>query len=159
METRVKTGTVTFARPFFVRTLDRELPAGSYAIETEEEALEGVSVLAYRRVEIRLFIPRLAGKSGAEMWVLSPDDLDAALTRDRLPVNSLRDVDAMPQSKTLTREIGVIAMRDRSKGGNAPLYGALLGVLALLVASWMVGQRSPQAGDPPTQDMRATAQR
>lgn len=76
---------MTFARPFFLRRIDRELPAGSYPIETDEETLEGVSTPSYRRVEIRLFIPRIAGRSEAEMWVIAPDELDDILMQDREP--------------------------------------------------------------------------
>lgn len=83
MANRVKTQTVTFAHPFFLAEIDRELPAGPYIVETEEEALDVASALAYRRVGTRLFVPRVAGKSEAEMWEVSPQELDNALVRDK----------------------------------------------------------------------------
>jgi len=79
---RTKTRTVTFPWSFYLDEIDRELPAGSYTVETDEEALETVSYLAYRRVETRLFIPPATGRTGAEMWIVDPDGLDRALERD-----------------------------------------------------------------------------
>jgi hypothetical protein len=81
MATRVKTRTVTFARPFFLHDINRELPAGAYLVETEEETLDVASFLSYRRSGTRLQIPATAGKS--EMWVVDPHALDNAIAQDR----------------------------------------------------------------------------
>ena len=83
MATRVKTRTVTFKRPFFLDEINRELPAGSYVVETDEETLDVSSFVAYRRVGTRLFVPAVAGQSDTEMWVVNPQELDKALVRDR----------------------------------------------------------------------------
>jgi hypothetical protein len=55
--TRVKTRTVIFARPFFLDEVKRELPAGSYVVETDEETLDVSSFVAYRRVGTPKVIP------------------------------------------------------------------------------------------------------
>jgi hypothetical protein len=143
---------VTFARPFFLRRIDRELPAGSYPVETEEEALEGVSGLSYRRIEIRLFTPRVTGVSEAEMWVISPGDLDAALALDREPASRREqggDLRSVAHNAAAARLVAELALHDRQKGSNAPLYGTLLGVLALLLATVAFGRQGP-AGSPPS---------
>ena len=82
MTTRTKTHTVTFRRPFALDEIERDLPAGPYLIETEEETLDGVSFLAWRRIST-LLIARGAG--GTQMWEINADGLDAALERDSLP--------------------------------------------------------------------------
>ena len=83
MATRVRTRTVTFARPFFLDEVNRELPAGAYIVETEEETLDVASFLSYRRAGTRLFIPAAVGKSDTEMWVVDPHALDNAIAQDR----------------------------------------------------------------------------
>lgn len=82
MNTRTKTGSVTFSRPFFLDEIDRELPAGAYAVEVEEEMLDGVTFVGYRRVGTRMTVPSRAG-TGMETWLIRPDALEAALERDR----------------------------------------------------------------------------
>src|SRR5689334_20895637 len=69
LQTRLVQGTVAFARPIFFTRMDRELPAGSYDIETDEELLEGGTTLSYRRTEIRLLVPRVDGASEAQLWI------------------------------------------------------------------------------------------
>ena len=83
MATRVRTRTVTFSRPFFLDDVNRELPPGDYVVETEEETLDVVSFLSYRRAGTRLLIPAAAGKREAEMWVVDPQALDNAIAQDR----------------------------------------------------------------------------
>lgn len=83
MTNRLRTRTVTFARPFFLQEIDRELPAGAYLVETEEEALDVSSFLSYRRAGTRLLIPGVAGQSEAQMWVIDPNALDNAIAQDR----------------------------------------------------------------------------
>ncbi len=83
MTSRLTTRTVTFARPFTLDEINRELPAGSYTVETEEEPLEGVSFLAYRRVSTSLIVRPGPEATGTQMWLIHPDGLAAALERDR----------------------------------------------------------------------------
>jgi hypothetical protein len=153
---------VTFARSFFQQKINRELPAGSYDNETDEESLEDVSTLAYRRVEVRFFVPRIAGRSDPEMWIIKPQDLDIVLAIDREPA-ARRDrarspepaAKAAPQAAGLAREAADYQFAQRkaafeksrddvlsSRGmrSNGPLYGACLGILALLFATWVANQ-------------------
>lgn len=81
MSTRFRTRTVVFARPFVLDEIERELPAGSYTVEVEEEMLDGASFVGYRRVGTRMTVP-LPGGAGVETWLIRPDGLDAALERD-----------------------------------------------------------------------------
>ena len=152
LTTRAKFGTVLFTRPFFLRKINRELPAGSYVVETEEETLEGVSAPSYRRVEMRLFVPRIVGKSDAEMWIISPGDFDAALALDRAPPSGPHEPDiprSMPHTAAANRLIQELAMQNRNKDSNGPLYGACLGVAALLFATWVAHQFERDASPPP----------
>lgn len=78
------TSTVTFNRPFVLDEIDAELPAGDYRVETEEETLDNVSFVAYRRVATHFFVPSRPGVSStAQMWTIHPKGLERALSRDR----------------------------------------------------------------------------
>lgn len=84
MSVRTSRATVTFAHPFTIANLDEVQPAGDYLVETDEERMEAVSFLAYRRIRT---IFHLHAKSGdpsmTRQMAVEPDDLDAALRRDR----------------------------------------------------------------------------
>lgn len=149
MATRAKAGTVTFARPFLLRRINRELPAGTYKIETEEESLEGVSVLSYRRVEVRLFVPQIMGKSEAEMWVLSPGELDVALAVDREPSSQDQPDITATRPEVAMKQAKEIPVRSLNKASNLPLYGTLVGILALILATIDFGQHDPGQDRPP----------
>jgi hypothetical protein len=84
MTTRVTTKILTFRRPFHLDEIERELPAGTYVVETEEETIDGISFLAYRRVSTSLIIRGYGGAgNSAQMWMVHPDGLEMALERDR----------------------------------------------------------------------------
>lgn len=86
MTTRTTTTTVTFARPFRLRGFDEVLPAGDYAVETDEERLEGVFSVAYRRVQTLLHLPGRSGRrGGSRTLVIDRGALDEALARDQAP--------------------------------------------------------------------------
>ena len=57
MSLRTTSRTITFARPFSLDGLDETQPAGSYTVQTDEEPIEGLSFLAYRRVATVIFLP------------------------------------------------------------------------------------------------------
>jgi hypothetical protein len=57
MLTRTHEQTWTFDRPFRLKDVDRELPAGSYRVTTDEELIEGLSFPVYRRVATMIFVP------------------------------------------------------------------------------------------------------
>lgn len=84
MTTRTSTTTLTFRRPFVLGGFDEEFPAGLYHVETDEEILEGISFLAYRRVLTLLHMGRNTGHAGfGQTLTVDPGELDAALQRDR----------------------------------------------------------------------------
>lgn len=83
MSLRTTSKTITFAWPFSLDGLDETQPAGSYTIQTDEEPIEGLSFLAYRRVATVIFLPLRHGGTGSfEAIPVTPDALDAALERD-----------------------------------------------------------------------------
>src|SRR5688572_21138284 len=79
--------TVTFTRPFSLSGFDRQQPAGSYSVETDEELLEGVSFPAYRRMATMMQLSSDAGlknnTSGIlQVAVIDPTQLATALAAD-----------------------------------------------------------------------------
>ena len=102
MTIRTSKKTVTFRRPFVLGGLDEVLPAGTYSVETDEELLEGISFPAYRRVSTLI---RLQAKSGnphlTRALTIDPNELDAALERDRAPAAA--PVDRVAHQETPTR--------------------------------------------------------
>ena len=92
--TRLSTRTVTFARSFVLDEIERELPAGLYDVETEEESLEGLSFLAYRRVSTRILVRRASGET--QMWTIHPDGLAIALAQDKAPSALITDAGSEP---------------------------------------------------------------
>jgi hypothetical protein len=71
--------TVTFDRPFLLTALDEVQPAGTYTLEIEEELLEGLSFLAYRRVATTIYLPLRHGGAGSVQAVsVDPQELAAA---------------------------------------------------------------------------------
>jgi hypothetical protein len=83
MTTRTTETTVTFTEPFTLRSFDGVQPASTYRLVTDEEEIQGLSFLAYRRVATMLHTPCLASRSGGEqVLLLDPMELDAALEAD-----------------------------------------------------------------------------
>ena len=83
MTTRTTRTTVTFRQPFLLKGADRIVPAGDYNVVTDEELIDGLSFLAYRRVSTAIYLPAAGHGSSIEMLVVNPQDLDAAQERDR----------------------------------------------------------------------------
>ena len=81
MRTRTREKTWTFSKPFTLQGVDRELPAGSYRVATDEELIEGLSFPVYRRVATMIFAPG-RNRASLEMLSIDPDDLQAAQERD-----------------------------------------------------------------------------
>ncbi len=82
MSIRTLTRSVTFMRPFILSEFDAPRSAGAYQIETDEEQIEGLSFDAFRRVGTRINVPN--GPGVMESITVDPDELEAALARDRL---------------------------------------------------------------------------
>ena len=49
MTVRTRRKLVTVAQPFFLRAIDAVVPAGTYKIDIDQELIDGLSFLAYRR--------------------------------------------------------------------------------------------------------------
>ena len=70
---------VTFDRPFSLSCVDGVQPAGTYAVEIDEELMEGLSVLAYRRVATTIYLPlRDRGKGSVQAVRVDPGELITA---------------------------------------------------------------------------------
>jgi len=75
---------VSFANPFVLQGLEGAQPAGEYVVLTDDERIEGLSRIAYRRVATQLQTPaRFASQSRTQSYAISQTELDAALMKDR----------------------------------------------------------------------------
>jgi hypothetical protein len=84
MTTRTTRTTVSFTAPFKLRGIDEVQPAGEYRLLIEEEAIDVLSRLAYRRVATFLSLPSISAPQGLVQLVpVEQRDLDAALAKDR----------------------------------------------------------------------------
>ena len=84
MSTRTKQETVTFTRPFTISGVDGVQPAGSYIVQIDDEVLEGLSFLAYRRAGTSMLLPLHPGSSSSVQSILiEPRELEESLARDR----------------------------------------------------------------------------
>lgn len=95
MTKRTRTKTVTFGSSFVLGELDEVMPAGAYAIETDEELLEGISFPAYRRVSTLIHLHPERGQPGlTRTLVVYPKELDAAFQRDQATAKMPADTDS-----------------------------------------------------------------
>ena len=84
MTVRTQRSTVVFRQPFNLSNIEGTQPAGEYLVETDEESIEGLSRVAFRRLSTYLHLPS-TGLSALSREVLSVNqvELDAALMKDR----------------------------------------------------------------------------
>ena len=82
MPNRTRREDVVFKRPFSLKGWAEPHPAGTYAVETEEELIEGLSFPAYRCVSTT--ITRLPTRAGALVQAvpIDPQELAKARTAD-----------------------------------------------------------------------------
>lgn len=84
MTDRTTHTTVSFKAPFKLKSIDEVQPAGEYRVLMEEEAIDVVSRLAYRRVGTFLSIPSISAPQDlVQLVAVDQRDLDAALAKDR----------------------------------------------------------------------------
>jgi hypothetical protein len=70
---------ITFDHPFSLTAVDKVQPAGTYAVDIDEELIEGLSFLAYRRVATTIYLPLIQGNPGSVQAVrVDPQELAAA---------------------------------------------------------------------------------
>jgi hypothetical protein len=74
--------TVIFGHPFELKAADRILPPGNYRVVTDEELIEELPFLGYRRVSTMIFVPGQTYNASVGMVAIDPLDLQAALDRD-----------------------------------------------------------------------------
>ncbi len=79
MTTRTTRKTVTFARPFSLKGIEGTQPAGAYDVDTDEELIDDLSFLAYRRVATMI---HLRTDGATQIYRVDPVELDARLLRD-----------------------------------------------------------------------------
>jgi hypothetical protein len=85
MTIRTTRTTVSFSQPFKLKDLDDIQPAGDFLLDTDEELIEGLSRLAYRRVATLLHLPSTSRPQGrTELVSVNPAELDAVLASDRI---------------------------------------------------------------------------
>ncbi len=83
MTARTTIASLTFARPFTVTGIDAPQPAGVYVVETDEEPIDELSFLAYRRVCTRIRLAADPKRPGiVETVTVDPAELEAASTRE-----------------------------------------------------------------------------
>lgn len=94
MSTRTTQRTVTFTRPFRLVEVDEELPAGDYLVETDEEVIQGISFIAWRRVGTLMHLPSATGNSALTRTVMiDAAGLEDVLRQDSLPPGTDRLTD------------------------------------------------------------------
>lgn len=80
---RINKKQVTFQFPFSIDDIGKQLPAGDYTIETEEESIAGISFMAYRHIETILVERPPKGKPGAtHYWCVDKEALAQAIEAD-----------------------------------------------------------------------------
>lgn len=85
MTDRTTVTMVTFKHPFILTPFDAPQPAGAYRMEVDEERIEGVSFLAYRRTATMLHVPTVVhGQRGHKVYIIDFDELSRALEADAL---------------------------------------------------------------------------
>ncbi len=86
MAIRTNTKTVTFNHPFHLADMEEMQPAGAYEIETDEELIEGLSFMAWRRKRSLIHLHGTTGNVKLmQVMEVDPKELDAALRRDSEP--------------------------------------------------------------------------
>lgn len=121
MTARSTRSTMTFKAPFQLPGFE-ELPAGTYAVDTDEEAFEGNVRTFYHRVGTTLRVPT---GSGFESRSVQPQDLEQALRHDELTAvapgtdnigDGQDDAPAPPPSTNLWHWVPLWARNSRPDG-------------------------------------------
>lgn len=86
---RITQATVRFTSPFLLYGFDKPQPAGEYLVDYDDELIEGLSWLAYRRVGTFIHLPATGTRSSKRQIVqIDAADLESALTKDREASNT-----------------------------------------------------------------------
>lgn len=107
MTIRTKHSTLVFCEPFVLAGFDEELAAGTYRIETDEELLDTVSFPTWQRVRAVIHLrPDIARPGRFRSLTIGPCELDAAVARDRLHLESPPDALIRHEHKEHTSDAG-----------------------------------------------------
>lgn len=75
---------VHFSGPFRLPGFDRPQAAGHYRVDLDEEAIEGLSRMAWRAIGAFIHSPAIGIRRPTQQMVtIRPADLDAALEKDK----------------------------------------------------------------------------
>jgi hypothetical protein len=78
---------VTFDHPFSLYAVDGVQPAGTYTVDVDEDLIEGLSFLAYRRIATTIYLPlRHGGPASVQAVRVDPRELDEARRKPELPL-------------------------------------------------------------------------
>ncbi|MDX8437623.1 hypothetical protein RFN25_29905 [Mesorhizobium abyssinicae] len=84
MTSRTTPTVVRFKSAFLLPGFDAPQPAGEYRVDHDEEALEGASLIAWRRVATFIHLPAISvGGATRQMVPIEPASLEAALEQDQ----------------------------------------------------------------------------
>ena len=84
MPNRTTQTIVRFSSPFRLRGFDAPQPAGEYHVECDDEAIEGPSVTAYRRVATFIHLPSISDRSLTRHMVpVDRAELEEAILKDK----------------------------------------------------------------------------
>ncbi|MDR6632362.1 hypothetical protein J2X72_001146 [Phyllobacterium sp. 1468] len=88
MVTRVKHSVVQFAHPFTLPGIEGTMPPGEYGVDEDEEIIDGMLLVSYRRVATYITVPaRNIASSKRQVFAINYGELSAALEWDREPRN------------------------------------------------------------------------
>ena len=80
---RTTHSTLRFAHPFALPGVEGKHPPGTYAVETTEVPIDGLSFVAYRRVSTAIILTSSQfGRGARQVVTVDPLDLEAAQKRD-----------------------------------------------------------------------------
>jgi len=83
MANRTTQAIVRFTNAFLLPGFDKPQPAGDYRVDHDEESIEGISRLAWRRVGSFIHVPGIGVQMSTHQMVpINAADLDAALEKD-----------------------------------------------------------------------------
>jgi hypothetical protein len=83
MNNRTSEERITFNRTFYLPSVEEVLPPGTYIVETEEEQINSLSFVAYRRVATTITLPALGTEIGSRQVIaIDPSELAAARAKD-----------------------------------------------------------------------------
>lgn len=84
MGLRTQSYSVTFSSEFYLHGFGKAQPPGEYRVEYDEEQIDGLSFVAFRRIATYMQLPAITtGRVAAQIVNIDPDDLEGALKKDR----------------------------------------------------------------------------